>query len=237
MDTGDLELHPLAELFPKMTDEEFNDLVMSIEENGLREPIWLSRDGRVLDGRHRYLACCELGIEPETRTFDGDDELQFVLDLNLNRRHLTTSQRALIAADMANMEHGTNRFSVEGQNCPSIEEASEALNVSPRSVKNAKRVLREADEDTIDAIKRGEETVGGAIKKLKPLPVQRENRAQSIAAVASLCRNIASYDPKTLIGPLKDHIESLPNIREEFITDMTLGSRVLSETVALFNGE
>jgi len=43
------------------------------------------------------------------------------------------------AADMANMEHGTNRFSVEAQKCASIEEASEALNVSPRSVDNAKR--------------------------------------------------------------------------------------------------
>lgn len=52
-----------------MSDEAFADLVNDIRETGLREPIVL-HEGRVLDGRNRYRACTEIGIEPITRPWD-----------------------------------------------------------------------------------------------------------------------------------------------------------------------
>ena len=56
------DVHPAAEIFPLMSDEEFKGLVADIQEHGLREPIVL-HDGKVLDGRNRVRACEELGIE------------------------------------------------------------------------------------------------------------------------------------------------------------------------------
>jgi N6-adenosine-specific RNA methylase IME4 len=85
-----------------MTDEEFEELKADIAANGLREPIWLHPDGRIIDGRHRYRACCELGLEPPFRTWDGQGSLVgLVVSLNLHRRHLSESQRAMVAAKLS----------------------------------------------------------------------------------------------------------------------------------------
>ena len=86
--------HPLSAAFPDMDHEDFDDLVASIKAHGQREPITLYQD-KILDGWHRYRACLRLGISPITTEFKGDDPVAFVIDLNLKRRHLTPSQKAL----------------------------------------------------------------------------------------------------------------------------------------------
>lgn len=50
--TGAMQPHPLSLIFPQMPDGEFDELVASIQANGLRHPIVLY-EGMVLDGRHR----------------------------------------------------------------------------------------------------------------------------------------------------------------------------------------
>jgi hypothetical protein len=72
---------------------------LGLEENGLREPIVV--EGKIRDGRNRFCACGELGIQPELEYFNGGAPAAFVLSMNLHRRHLTTSQRAMIAAEIA----------------------------------------------------------------------------------------------------------------------------------------
>ena len=98
------EFHEVANIFPMMQGEEFDALKADIDTNGLREPIWLHQDGRIIDGRNRYLACCDLGIEPQYRTWNGIGSLvAFVVSLNLHRRHLTPMQRAGVAVDILPM--------------------------------------------------------------------------------------------------------------------------------------
>lgn len=89
-----LKNHPAADAWPMMDDERFGELLADIQTNGQREPITLC-DGMILDGRNRYRACVELGIEPETRDFSGDP-WAFAWSLNGARRDLEATVRALI---------------------------------------------------------------------------------------------------------------------------------------------
>ena len=53
----------------------------------------------MIDGRNRYRACQELGIEPPVRYLDDDtDAADFVLSANISRRNLDTGQRAMVMA-------------------------------------------------------------------------------------------------------------------------------------------
>ncbi len=89
--------HPLAALFPMLSDD--------IATRGQEEPDWLL-DGQILDGRNREAACALLGIDAWTKEYEGNDPLGFVLSLNLHRRHLTESQRAMVAARVVDWERG-----------------------------------------------------------------------------------------------------------------------------------
>lgn len=94
-----MEFHPIAELFPLMESDDLESLALSIKNNGLRNEIVIY-DGKILDGRNRYLACQSIGIEPTYKYFAGEDPLSFALDENVERRHLTPSQRACFAVDI-----------------------------------------------------------------------------------------------------------------------------------------
>jgi ParB-like chromosome segregation protein Spo0J len=90
-----------ASMVPKQSPEEYESLKRSIkEENGLYVPIIVNQNGVILDGHHRYRACQELGIKPETvvKEFNNElDEQLFVIDCNLVRRQLNSFQRTELA--------------------------------------------------------------------------------------------------------------------------------------------
>lgn len=91
--------HELSLAFPDMQDAQFKRLAADIRAHGLRHPIVLF-DGAILDGRHRYRACIETGVEPHFVEFDGDDPVEFVTSENAARRHMTESQIAFAIAAM-----------------------------------------------------------------------------------------------------------------------------------------
>jgi hypothetical protein len=112
--------------------------------------------------------------------YKGTDALGFVFRANLTRRHLTTSQRAMVAAGLANMKQGSGPYMVDekGASAPFISQsdAAEMMNVSRESVKRTKRVLASGDEDLIDDVRAGEVSVTGAAKKVRPAPPRRSHR-------------------------------------------------------------
>jgi ParB-like chromosome segregation protein Spo0J len=56
-----ISFHPLAEVFPLIEGDDFDELVRDIREHGLREPIVLLGK-QILDGRNRYRACVAAGL-------------------------------------------------------------------------------------------------------------------------------------------------------------------------------
>jgi len=93
-----LEIHPACLILPEMDAEDFEKLKEDVSGFGLRHPIILYQ-GKILDGRHRYRACIELGIEPWFEDWQGGSSVvEFVLGENLHRRHLTQSQKGMVGA-------------------------------------------------------------------------------------------------------------------------------------------
>src|SRR3712207_3877796 len=98
MSTPGYPFHEAASIFPLMTGPEYADLKADIDKNGQREPVWLW-EGKVIDGRNRVRACRDLGRPVLAREWDGQGSLvDFVLSLNLHRRHMDAWQRAVAAA-------------------------------------------------------------------------------------------------------------------------------------------
>lgn len=95
--------HPLAEMFPAMSDGELAELAKDIEQNGQLHPIRVIGD-QIIDGCNRYRACQIAGVEPVVEEYEGstDEEIliRYVMSCNISRRQLTSSQRAMLAADL-----------------------------------------------------------------------------------------------------------------------------------------
>ena len=157
------EYHELANLFPLMDEGQYSDLVADIKENGLIESIIL-HEGKILDGRNRYNACNDAGVEPNFVEYEGEDALSYVISLNLNRRHLNESQRAMIGAKLANMQHGGDRKNQDAnwQFETSTKDAAEKLNVGERNIQRAKKVQKEGIEDLQKSVEAGKVSVSAA---------------------------------------------------------------------------
>jgi ParB-like chromosome segregation protein Spo0J len=107
---SELRFHPLADIFPLMEGEAFDELVADIKANGLVDPIVIF-DDMILDGRNRYRACQAASVTPTFRLAVQSpeekpnlarplitDPLAYVISANIRRRHLTAEQkRDLIA--------------------------------------------------------------------------------------------------------------------------------------------
>lgn len=194
--------HPLADLFPLLTDATFKALVADIRENGLREPIIL-HEGRILDGRNRYRACTEVGIEPITKAWDQrGTALAFVVSKNLHRRHLDESQRAMVTAKIANMKHGSNQhISQKMEDRPigpssneeavvSLKEAAKMMNVSERSAKRARAVRTNGVQELQQAVEAGAVSVAAAAEIAQaPAEEQREIMSGGEKKVAAAAKS------------------------------------------------
>lgn len=194
-----LAAHPAAELFPLLAGDEYESFKKDIADNGLLEPIWLC-EGKILDGRNRYRACSELGVDPKFQNYDGDCPVAFAWSMNGKRRHLTASQRAAIAVEMlphlekeaakrrgARTDLVVNSTQGYGR---SAEIAAQEVGVGSSLVSRAKRIKTE-DPALFERLKSGDITANAALEQLdneddssiSRFPV--EQRAEQIRALAT----------------------------------------------------
>ncbi len=102
--TPELIAHPVADLLPMMTATEQAALEADIRINGQREDIVLL-NGRILDGRNRYLILKRLGLPIRTVPADpkaAKDPVAYVYSKALHR-DMTDSQKACAAVVFADM--------------------------------------------------------------------------------------------------------------------------------------
>lgn len=95
------------QLLPPLSDDERAQLKDDIRRRGVAVPVEMDEDGNILDGHHRVELWGELrdeGVDvPQydmviRRGMSEDDKKDYVLALNLKRRHLDATQKAYLFA-------------------------------------------------------------------------------------------------------------------------------------------
>jgi ParB-like chromosome segregation protein Spo0J len=188
-----MKYHEAANIFPLMDEDELRTLAEDIGLRGQLVPIEIC-DGMILDGRNRWAACEFAGIEPITLEVNPKDPVAYVLSLNLHRRHLDETQRAMVggraisayeklAKDRQKLSEGRGVKGVE--NLPHLngtarDKAGKAVGVSGRSVASAAKVLASGSKELIAACDDGEVSVSAAAK-IADLPKARQNEIISKA--------------------------------------------------------
>jgi hypothetical protein len=197
------QFHDVADIFPLMDDRALTDLATDIAANGLREPIWLHPDGRIIDGRNRFLACERLGIVPASRSWDGTGSLvTFIVSLNLHRRHLTNAQRGLVAGRIANLDNGYRAPLSGDKGAVTQAEAASLLNISATSVQRGHAIIARGAPELVAAVERGDVTIGAASLVVHlPPSEQREILAQGGKAVAQKAEALRSAARRQSTGP------------------------------------
>jgi hypothetical protein len=209
--------HPLADVFPLMEGEEFDALVADIKAHGLVEQI-VVLDDMILDGRNRYRACIEAGIEPTYRPFTGDDPAVYVISANIHRRHLTSQQKRELIAKL-----------VKAQPEKSDRQIGKMAKADNKTVA-AVRAEQERREE-IPHVSKRTDTKGRkqtAKKKpkqpAKPKPVKSDPRIISpglALTVGSFAERLIKAD-RNLAYVLRDIIMH-PGVRERLSADLTNG--------------
>ena len=179
-----MKVHPFADVFPMLKGEPYAALCLDIEEHGLREPLIITSDGMLVDGRNRLSACNDVGVELKFDTLPvGTTEVE-ILDLimskNLHRRHLDNTDRALLGIEyMKRFKEATGGAGARtdlGPEGPKSEEdhrrpksrekAAKVVGVSGTSIDRAARVIRD-EPDLAEKMKAKEITVSQADEQRK----------------------------------------------------------------------
>jgi ParB-like chromosome segregation protein Spo0J len=166
-----------AKLVPKQSEEEYESLKQSIEENGLYEPITINTEGEILDGHHRFRACQDLKIEPKTEVKDFKDKLDekiYVIDRNLTRRHLNNFQKAELALLMKpiqeeiakrNMSLGGKGGEIKTPLGRVNDQIGQRVGIGKDTIRKVEKILKYAPETIKEKTRIGEMSVNEAYEE------------------------------------------------------------------------
>jgi len=209
-----LHHHPAADAFPMMDAKRYAELKADIEQHGQMLDVVLC-DGQILDGRNRYKACQELGLEPRTTTYAGDP-WGHVWTLNGVRRDLNAEQRYLIwkfcaeqseawQAQQRRIREEANRKRSEaakGQHAVSKPYAGEKMVVGqsvplPSDCHKTKEAAATASKTNPGAVARGDKLAKDRpdlaekvrLGELKPSEAHRQAKRDAVAQKAAALPN------------------------------------------------
>lgn len=202
------QVHEAADLFPLMGDSDLDVLARDIEINGQQEPVIMYK-GKILDGRNRWRACMRIGKPCATQELNPSedfDPFNYAVSRNLHRRHLSESQRAMVALELekhfaeAAEERKKSGKSADGKaggrgnkkenptdNCPegseSREIAAKQLNISGRLISRAKKVRKDCPPETVEKVRSGEISINKALSSIVAKDAAVAEKAEPISPI------------------------------------------------------
>jgi ParB-like chromosome segregation protein Spo0J len=204
--------HPLADIFPLMEGEEFDALVVDIKAHGPVEPI-VMHEGMILDGRNRYRACLDAGVQPTFTSFRGDDPAAYVISANIHRRHLTAEQKRDLVAKL-----------LKADPAKSDRQIAEMVKASPTTVGTVRTKMEATGEvSKLDtrADKRGRQQPA---KKRKPPRRTAKKKSEIIQERQALFQRLVAVD-RELVVLLSKFFGKYPDQINAFFADVSISAR------------
>jgi ParB-like chromosome segregation protein Spo0J len=180
----ELEVHPLADIFPMLGEDELADLAADIEANGQQVPIMLDAAGKlIVDGRNRLAACKIAGVEPWfDQLKEGEEPAAFIVSANLQRRHMTAGQRAMALAMIYPEAAKLRRSGLS---------VTERQNVTAERLSLARLVLRYGPDDLAPEVLAGSRSLDDAYTEAKKRRDDRETKDDKMATLRAEAPEIA----------------------------------------------
>jgi hypothetical protein len=231
-DWQQLARHQFSKEMGDMTEGEFASLFDDMKEYGYQgRPILLTRSKtlEVADGWHQLRAAVLTNNVPTFELYTGPDLFAEVWRRHGPRKHWNESQRAMVAARVARQTRGGDRKSDQCANLridPTQENAAKTMQVSRRSVQEARKVLGAGTPMLQQAVQDGAVSVSDAAAVVdEPNPVQnaavksvREGRQNTVRAAVKAPKGTKGKqgDPHDFFGKLIRYADSLTGGKPEF---------------------
>jgi hypothetical protein len=150
---GEFSIHPAIASDPRLSAKDPRYLAMQAawtEQDGC-PPVYATKDGQIVDGRHRFWWLQQMEADAVPWIEVGEDEVpQVILGALQGRNHITKGQRAYLAApklDGAFKAAQARRMAIlqSGGRCklpqlPSVEALAEKLGISHEFLRQARRI-------------------------------------------------------------------------------------------------
>ena len=171
-------------LIPRPTSHDENSLEESIKKHGQLFPIVVTRDPMtnktyIIDGHTRYRILKKLQLEPkfEYRVFPSLlHEIEFIININLSRRHLTDYQKVELSQPLLQVE---SKLAAERQKkgtlATKVTKGKSAAKIAKKIGMNPRKY-----EKILYVIKNGDETLKASVAAGKTKPSYAYNRLKKI---------------------------------------------------------
>lgn len=186
------EIDDYAKKTPEYSQKKFEALKSGIYSVGQLHPILL-RNNKIVDGRHRYKACQELGIEPKVKEL-GDisdtEVLKYVKALTVSKNK-TDTQLAIEAYFLYEAEKANEEKT-------SLKKVAEELGVSVKAIQRAKYIA-EVKPEYIKPLFEGKSVV------IKDICKKQEIIISALRTIETILKSNAAQGGVETVEPTEDN--------------------------------
>jgi ParB family chromosome partitioning protein len=208
-------------------DKIFEEITRNIQEEGYdkSQPIVVWKEKNVvLDGHTRLAAAKAAGLEEipavDLEFEDKEEAILYTFERQVIRRNLTSGE-ILTATQMICGRTGHKKHDGTGR---AADVLAQRLGIGRATVYRAKKVLEEAPEEAIEAIHRGEKTIGETYKEItkpKADPPQDANEkfdtAMQEAREAKVITKEKAAKPEEMVKLISKKIDEVSRRLDKFI--------------------
>lgn len=214
----DLKPHPRMDIVPRMSENEMKALVADIKENGIEDPLLVTKDPPklIIDGHNRFEAAKRAGLSEvpiQARKMDEEKVIEYMLRSATFRRQLKDDQRiALLVEYLDHVERtrtkdgkyaggGATKKKIEaeyGFQPHKLNRARALYNKGAKGKSRAKKLFEKIKAGDM-SVNKAHNSLNGAAAPKKPMSVNKAHNSPNGAAAPKKPRKSPTWVPDNLV--------------------------------------